>query len=185
MFSVLVVVLGAILGATALSKEENEKTAEFLLTHPVSRTKIIAEKFCSVIVQLLLLNALVILITIITILAVGEKVQVGTIALIFLAYFIMQVEIACITFGISSFISRGSISIGIGIVVAFYFMNIIANLTENVEFIKYITPFGYTDASNIIADKTLEIGYLLIGVLFSVLAVLFAFCQYNRKDISN
>ena len=34
----------AIIGITALMKEEKERTAEFLLTHPVSRTKVITEK---------------------------------------------------------------------------------------------------------------------------------------------
>ena len=37
----------ALCAATVLSKEEKDKTAEFLLTHPVSRVKIITEKLSS------------------------------------------------------------------------------------------------------------------------------------------
>ena len=35
-----------------LSKEEKERTAEFLLTHPVSRVKIITEKLIAVLIQI-------------------------------------------------------------------------------------------------------------------------------------
>ena len=39
-----------------LSKEENGRTAEFLLTHPVSRVRIITEKLMAVFVQILAMN---------------------------------------------------------------------------------------------------------------------------------
>ncbi|MDD6042941.1 MAG: ABC transporter permease subunit, partial [Eubacteriaceae bacterium] len=45
----------AICGANALSKEEKDKTAEFLLTHPVSRKKVITEKLIAVLIQITLL----------------------------------------------------------------------------------------------------------------------------------
>ncbi|MBQ8215183.1 MAG: ABC transporter permease subunit [Clostridia bacterium] len=39
-----------------LSKEEKDKTAEFLLAHPVSRTRIITEKLIAVFIQITVLN---------------------------------------------------------------------------------------------------------------------------------
>ena len=39
----------ALTGISSLSKEEREHTAEFLLTHPVSRQSVVAQKFISVI----------------------------------------------------------------------------------------------------------------------------------------
>ncbi len=49
----------AIIGITALMKEEKERTAEFLLTHPVSRTKVITEKLTATFIIILILNAIV------------------------------------------------------------------------------------------------------------------------------
>ena len=40
-----------------LSKEEKEHTAEFLLSHPVSRMRIVAEKLVSVLLRITVLNS--------------------------------------------------------------------------------------------------------------------------------
>ena len=50
----------AIVGVSALAKEEKEHTAEFLLTHPVTRTSIVLQKLASVYLQIIALNAVVV-----------------------------------------------------------------------------------------------------------------------------
>ena len=42
-----------------LSKEEKDKTAEFLLTHPVSRVRVITEKLIAVFLQITILNLII------------------------------------------------------------------------------------------------------------------------------
>ncbi len=96
----------------------------------------------------------------------------------------MQLETAAICFGISAFIGRGGLGLGLGLAAAFYFLNIIANLTESAEFLKYITPFGYTDSADIIADGRIEIKYLTVGIIMTVIGIGAAFWNYQRKDIS-
>ncbi len=174
----------AILGASALAKEEKDKTAEFLLTHPVSRTKIITQKLLSVYAQITILNIVVITVTAICTLLIGEKIDWSILTLILLAYYLLQLEIASITFGVSAFIRRGSLGIGLGIAVMLYFLNIVANLTEQAKFIKYITPFGFCDSADIIADERLNAVYLSIGLVISVVAVLLAYIKYTKKDIA-
>ena len=49
----------AILGVSALAKEEKERTAELLLSHPISRARIITEKLLAVLSQILILNLVV------------------------------------------------------------------------------------------------------------------------------
>lgn len=173
----------ALLGISALAKEEKEQTAEFLLTHPVSRWKVTAQKIGAVIVQIIILNAVVIGIVALSTLLVGESADVKSFALLFLAYFILQIEIAAICIGISAFIGRGGTGIGLGVAVLFYFLNIIANLTENARFLKYITPFGYTDGADIIANGCIEIKYLWVGLALTVIGIATAFITYSRKDI--
>ncbi len=173
----------AIIGISALSKEEKEHTAEFLLTHPVSRTAVIAQKLFAVFAQITILNIAVAAITAVSIVAIGEDADVKTVFLLFLSYFILQIEIAAITFGISAFIKGNGLGIGLGIAVVFYFLNIIANLTENTEFLKYLTPFGYTEGSDIISSGKIEIKYLSVGLLFTALGITAAFIKYRKKDI--
>ncbi len=173
----------ALLGISALAKEEQAHTAEFLLTHPVSRTRIIAEKLCGVIAQLVLLNLAVIAVTALAVLAIGENADAKTFAVLFLAFFLMQLEVAAITFGISAFLKRGGLGIGLGVAAMLYFLNIIANLIEETKFLKYITPFGYTEGADIIADGTINGGYLAVGAVLGLAGILLAFWNYRKKDI--
>ena len=174
----------ALLGISALAKEEKEHTAEFLLTHPVSRTRVITEKLCAVIVQIVIMNLAVIAVTALSVLIIGEEADIKTFALLFLSFFLMQLEVAAVTFGISAFLRRGSLGIGLGLAAVFYFMNIVANLIDETSFLKYITPFGYTESADIIADGALNGGYLAVGMALAAIGVILAFWKYGRKDIS-
>lgn len=173
----------SILGISALAKEEKEHTAEFLLTHPVSREKVLAEKLLTVFSQIIILNLVSAIVTVLSVLAVGESVDAKVMLLLFLAYFMMQIEISAVTFGISAFLKGNGLGIGLGIAVLMYFLNIMANLTENAKFLKYITPFGYTDGADIISNSAIEVKYLAAGLVFTVTGLVAAFLKYRKKDI--
>lgn len=174
----------ALIGIQALAKEEKEHTAEFLLTHPVSRTRVVFEKLLAVFSQVFLLNAAVLLVTILSVLFVGESPDGKTMALLFLAYFLLQLETAALCFGISAFLRQGGPGLGLGIAALFYFLNLIANLTTKAKFLKYITPFGYAESADIIANGRLSGGYLAVGLFLGLAGVATAFWQYGRKDIA-
>ena len=173
----------SILGISALAKEEKEHTAEFLLTHPVSREKVLAEKLLTVFSQIIILNLVSAIVTVLSVLAVGESVDAKVMLLLFLAYFMMQIEISAVTFGISAFLKGNGLGIGLGIAVLMYFFNIMANLTENAKFLKYITPFGYTEGADIISNSAIEVKYLAAGLVFTVTGLVAAFLKYRKKDI--
>ena len=173
----------SILGISALAKEEKEHTAEFLLTHPVSREKVLAEKLLAVFLQIIILNLVSAIVTVLSVLAVGESVDTKVMLLLFLAYFMMQIEISAVTFGISAFLKGNGLGIGLGIAVLMYFLNIMANLTENAKFLKYITPFGYTEGADIISNSAIEVKYLAAGLVFTVTGLVAAFLKYRKKDI--
>ncbi len=174
----------AIIGVAALCKEEKDKTAEFLLTHPISRAKIITEKLLSVLFQLLVLNASVIAVTSVAALAIDAEIKWGKFILLFLANLIMQIEIASICFCISAFLRGNGIGIALGVSALFYFLNIISNITDKADFLKYITPYGYTNGSFIVSNGKLEIKYLVVGLLITAISIILAYLKYTKKDIS-
>lgn len=174
----------ALLGVSALYKEEKDGTAEFLLTHPVSRKRIVTEKFLSVFAQIVIMNLATAAVTVLSMLAVGVKANAGTITLLFVSYFVMQIEIAAITFAVSAFIRKAGLGIGLGLAAAFYFINIMAGLTEKAEFLRYLTPFGYTNGADIVADKMIDPVMLAIGIIVTAVSVTIAYYKYNRKDIA-
>jgi len=169
--------------ASALAKEEKEHTAEFLMTHPVKRSKIVTDKLIAILIQLVVMNVVIYGLSVGSMITVGEEVPWKEVNLLHLAYFILQIELACICYGISAFIRRGSIGIGLGVAIMMYFLNLIANITEKAEFLKYITPFGYTDGADIVADGKLNLTYVGIGAIFAVIGIGTAYWKYSKKDI--
>lgn len=169
---------------SVLSKEEKEHTAEFLLSHPVSRVRIITEKLISVFVQIFVMNVAVFGISVISIAIVGEDIPWKEISLLHIAYVLLQIELAGICFGVSAFLKRGSIGIGLGIAAVMYFLNIIANIADSASFLKYITPFGYAEGSDIVADLKIDIGLVIIGMALGIAGIVAGYIKYNKKDIS-
>lgn len=174
----------AMTAAGILAKEEKERTAEFLLTHPVSRTRILTEKLFSVILQIVGLNVIVYGMAIGSIALVGEEIPWKEITLLHLAYFLLQLELAGICFGISAYLRKGSLGIGLGLAAMMYFLNLIANISDKAEFLKYITPFGYAEGSDIVSKGCLNGSMLLVGMLFMVLGIAAGYFRYCRKDIA-
>ena len=173
----------ALCAAGMLSKEEKDKTAEFLLTHPVSRARIVTEKLVAVLVQIIVLNAAIYGLAAASIAAIGEAVPWKELSLMHLASLLLQLELAGICFGISAFLRRGSLGVGLGIATLLYFLNLVANIADAASFLKYITPYGYCEGSDIVANGSLNGTYVLIGAVIGLCGAAMAYLQYTRKDI--
>ena len=173
----------AICAAGILSKEEKDKTAEFLLTHPVSRTAVLTQKLIAVVVQITVLNAVVYLLSVGSMAIIGEEIPWKEINLMHLAYYFLQLELGGICFGLSAFLRKGSLGAGLGIAIMLYFTNLISNMAEAAEFLKYITPFAYCEGADIVTNGELDLLLIGLGCLFAVIGVGAAYWQYGRKDI--
>lgn len=174
----------ALCGVSILAKEEKEHTAEFLLTHPVSRVHIVAQKLLAVMIQIIVMNVLVCVLSIASIALIGETISWKELLLLHLAFLFLQIEIAGICFGISAFLRRGGLGIGLGIAAVMYFLNLIANISDSAKFLKYITPFGYTEGADIVSSASLDTGLVLFGMLYCVIGIGVAFMKYCKKDIA-
>ncbi len=173
----------ALCGAGILSKEEKDRTAEFLLTHPVSRARIVTEKLVSVYAQIIAMNLVIYGISLGSIAAIGESVPWKELNLLHLAYFLLQAELAGICFGISAFVRRGSAGIGLGIAAGMYFLNLVANIAQAAEFLKYITPFGYAEGADIIEKGCLDGTLVAIGLALGAIGIGAAYGKYCGKDV--
>ena len=103
--------------------------------------------------------------------------------LLHLAYLLLQTEIAAVCFCISAFLRKSGIGIGLGLAAVLYFLNIIANITEDAEWLKYITPFGYAEAADILTNAEISPAPAAIGCAVTAAGIAAAFFKYCRKDI--
>lgn len=166
-----------------LSKEEKDKTAEFLLTHPVSRRRIVTEKLIAVFIQITAMNMIISAVSVSSMAVIGEEIPWKEINLLHLAYYLLQIELAGICFGISSFLRRGNVGIGLGMAAMMYVLNLISNITESAKCLKYITPFGYCEGADIVTTGSLDGARIAIGMTICIGGVAVAFLRYLQKDI--
>ena len=173
----------ALLGIGIIAKEESNHTSEFLYTMPLSRNTVLGSKLLAVLIQIIALNVLIFAFSLLSAAMVDKDVDIHSLLLLHTAFLCSQIEISAICFGASAFIRGNGLGNGLGLALLLYFMNIIANIAEPASFLKYITPFGYTEAADIIADGSLSAVKLLIGLGIALAGILLAFRKYSEKDL--
>lgn len=173
----------ALSGVGILSKEEKDRTADFLLTHPVSRARILTEKLAAVFLQITAMNLILYSLSVGAMAAIGEEIPWKELNLLHLAYLLLQLELAGLCFGISAFLRKGSAGAGLGLAAMMYFLNLIANIAEAASFLKYITPFGYCDGADIVTNGRLDGTMAAVGAAIGIGGIVIAYWNYTRKDI--
>lgn len=171
------------LAAGILSKEEGNRTADYLLAFPVSRIRVGLDKFASVIILITCLNLTALIVSILSIAAIGEGAHLYQILPINAAYYFMQIETAMICFGLSAFFRKNMSGLGIGIACLFYFMNLVGGMSDSMDFLKRITPFGYCGGLALIEHQELNWSLVGTGLLAGLLFLAAGLLYYRKKDI--
>jgi ABC-2 type transport system permease protein len=187
---IYMMVLGSIyaivLSSNIVLKEEYNKTAEYLLTRPVSRSEIFISKMSVVVLNVLLLNFVTALAGFICI----EVVKTGPFSIpsfMFLSIYTLLLNMLFAAIGIfmSTLVKRAKpvTTFAIGMVMIFYFIYTISKITESISKLGYISPFRYVDMSVISAGHKLNILNLAYFLGISILLTILSFRIYLRKDI--
>lgn len=166
-----------------LAGEEGGHTAEFLLTHPVSRLRAAGEKLAALAVLVAGLNLICFACGAGGVLAAGEDADWAKLLQFHGAQLLMQLEIGGLGFALSAALRRGGFGLAIGLAAGMYFLNIVANLDEDLKILGWVTPYYYADAARVFNGEALAT-QILAGCCLMVLAVLFAFRRYESKDIA-
>jgi ABC-2 type transport system permease protein len=177
----------SLLASNIVAKEQYEYTIEFLLSKPVLRIRIITEKLIAVVVNVLILNAVITLVSIIGFkFSKNAQVPADTFALLMLGTFLLHLTFGAISFLLSTIIkkSRNILSVSLGIVLVYYFFSIMSGVSDKFQNLKYVSFFKYVDAGDIIAKNSIESLYLVIMCIVILLSIAGAYIIYHRKDIS-
>lgn len=173
----------ALIGITALSKEEHGHTAEFLLTHPISRSRVFAEKLGAAAAEVLGMNVILLALSLAAIVAIREEIPWREVLTLHLAYLLLHLELAGIGFGLSAFLRSSGTGIGLGLAAVLYFLELIANMTDAADFLRFVTPFAYCSGADIVAEGRLELSLAALGALYTAALLLAGYRRYRYKDI--
>jgi len=180
-------IFAMIFGAGALSREEDEKTVEFLMAKPVTRNYIISAKLLAVLTYLVLFNITMAVGNFMTFEAVKkDNYSINLLMIVIVGNFLAQVTFAAIGFLISVFVvkSKSVLSVSLGIVMGTYFLSIAAGISDKLEDLKYLTPFEYVSPAVLVNDGRIEGVYLVIMLCVILLSTALTYFFYNRKNIT-
>ncbi len=174
----------AILGCNMLSKEEMGHTVEFLCVLPISRSSIVLQKFLAIVIYLIAFQALCTASYMGGFLCMDEEIPVEEMCVLAATQLLLMVEIAAICYLVSAYAKKSMMGAGLGIALLFFAMDIMCRIVPAIENLKYITPFYYSNATDIFTDVELDPKKFVIGAAIAVVAYIAAQIKYCKKDLS-
>lgn len=174
-----------ILGTSILSKEVRERTADFLLVKPVSRSAIISAKLLAAVTMLIVTN--VFYYAAAFIFASLVKTAAYNIKLFFLinlTLFFIQLIFLALGMLLSVFFIRlkSVLPISLGVVFGFYIIGALIATGKN-EAERLISPFKYFDITYIMNYAGFESRYLIAGAAIVIISIVASYIIYAKKDI--
>lgn len=173
------------LGTSILSKEIREKTADFLLTKPVTRTRILTAKLAASVTSLILTN--VIYLGAASIMASTVKdasFEWDIFLLISLTAFLVQLLFLALGIFISVLVPkiRSVLPISLGTVFAFFVVGMLSSIISD-DAVRYITPFKYYDTAYIMEHSAYQGSFILLEIVLLAALGLSSYIIYGKKDI--
>jgi ABC-2 type transport system permease protein len=174
------------MGATILSKEERDKTVEFLFVKPLSRAKIITYKLLAALTNVVILTGITLLSSMIIVenYSNGEDVT-PDIVITIAGMFILQLLFLLIGSGVAAMVKKPSKAtpISTGILLMTFFLSIAIDLNEGLEVLKVITPFKYFEAKHVMYGGGFDLIYLILSFIFIAAFGRITYVFYKNKDL--
>ncbi len=187
-FALIAAICSGLLGAGIISKEERDKTSEFLFTKPVSRSSVLTSKIFAG-----LLNVLIIffVISISSIIGVGItnggnyslSPQVMNLMWGILLFQLLFFSLGVLFAGIFKNPKLPTMLVTVVIMVTF-FASVLADLTSKLEWLKYLTPFKWFSAPDIITNGHISYSYSIIALALTISFFIISYISYNKRDLT-
>ena len=187
---IYMMVLGSIysivLSSGILLKEEYNKTAEYLLTRPLTRDEIFVSKLAVLTLNVFLLN----LVTALTGLICLELFKNGPVSLrafliLSLYTLLLNILFGAIGLFMSTLVKRAKpiTTLSIGLVLVFYFIFTLSKITEGIAKIGYLSPFRYVNTNATNPAYGIDFLHLAYFIGISLILTGLSYRIYKRKDI--
>jgi ABC-2 type transport system permease protein len=185
-FALLLSIAAVMWGSDIISKEERDKTVEFSLALPVTRSRVVTAKIFAAVVNC----AALLLITWGAAIAGAAQYQPDSefynfLSLSMLALFIMQLIFLAvgIFLGCAMKQYRRVSSAALALLLGTYFISIISGLNENLEFLKYFSPFKYFNPATLLHESKIDLTFIWLSAGIIAVLLVGAYVTYSRRDL--
>jgi ABC-2 type transport system permease protein len=185
-FAIMLSVAAVMWGSDIITKEERDKTVEFSLTLPVRRGKVVTAKTLAAGVNCIGL----LLITWAAILGAASSYQTSSeffefVAISIVALFLLQMIFLAIGVFLGCALKhyKQATSVAMAILLGTFFLSIVAGFDENLDFLKYFSPFKYFSHAQLLHEASIEPVYLLLTAVIVIVCIVGAHLTYGKRDL--
>ena len=177
-------VYSGILGSNILLKEESDKTIEYLNSVPVTRKNIVLNKILCGLFYIILMIVIIGIFNFIGLSLSGEFDRKSYILLSITPLF-SSIVIFAICLFLSTFThkTKKTLGISLGIVFVSYFLNVISEIGESTEFLKYISIFTLADIRNVILNVSINPILVVLAICITVIFMILTMICYEKKEL--
>ena len=175
-------------GTRIISTEEKDKTAEFLMTRPISRNSIFNTKIAALYFLAVGIFALQTIVAVIGMqMASGDAVDWSKFITMHIHGGVLIFFFTALGVLISMLLKPSTNYMGLvfGIIFGLYFLNAISKASESIEWLAYISPFNYLDFNVSGDDYSVHISATIVFLVLSAILVFAARLLFERKDIDD
>lgn len=179
-------VFAVVLSSNILLREEYQKTAEYLLTRPLSRTEVFFSKLAVVLLSVTALNIITALAGYISMELVDDNpVKVKPFLVLSSYTLLLNLFFAAAGLLMSTLVKRprAITTFSIGLVLVFYFVYTISKISGSMTWLGYITPFRYAGVNATDAGYSFNPWNLLYLAGLPVVMIIISLSLYRKKDI--
>jgi len=186
-FMLLAAIHAVMLGAVLISKEERDHSADFLFSKPVKRYQVVTSKLIAGSINIFVFNIVTYVTSVVMIATYNDGDGLsGKVGLLMVALFILQVFFLALgaMFGAVLKTTKIATSAATGFVLATFFMSILADISEKVDFLKYLTPFKAFQSRIVIFDGELSLVSTAILLALSAGLLAVTYKKFHARDLT-
>ena len=173
------------IGTGIISKEVSGKTADFLLSKPTTRSRVITAKLAAALTSIAITDVVFWVVSYVAALLVSKgPFDAATFLLMSLSLLLVQLMFVALgaLFAVSLPKIKSVISVSLPTVFAFYIIGMIGDVLNN-DSLRYISPFKFYNTTYIITNVRLDGTFLLVEAAFLAVAIAASYVIYVKKDV--
>lgn len=185
--ALMVTVHAVIIGSDIISKEERDRTTEFLFVRPISRVKILTSKISAGFTYLVILNLVTWGSSQYLVDYYGKgSMSAGTLAIMMIGLFFLQLIFYFVGVTAAAVLRRPKLagSVATSVMLFTFLITIFINVNDKLSNLKYLTPFRYFDAKDILSSGHLDPLYVSISLLLIAGMIALTYRNYASRDLS-
>jgi len=78
---------------------------------------------------------------------------------------------------------KQSSAVAIALLLGTYFLSVLSGLSEDLEFLKYFTPFEYFDPARLLHESSIDLAYVGLSAGIIAVCLVGAYLTYSRRDL--